>query len=1112
MVLKLKQLLVYLIGLNLSALILFTIIHHSTLPNPRPKRMLSRFIRTLEESSNENNDGEEDTEEEGHHDDGVHISQGGLIIMFTFLSLLSGGILKELKKKTNIPYSPMLLVLGIIFGLSAKKIDVIGKSVLLVNQIDPHTLLMIFIPTLIFESSYNSNGYTMNKSKWQILLMAGPGVLVTTVIVAFSLQYIFGYKDTLSISEAMVIGSIVSTTDPVAVVALLKELGTSIRFNTILEGESLLNDGTAYVFFLICMEVVATGEFKIFASLVKFVRLSFGGPIFGILAGWISISWLKHILKDNSLIVLITFVVTYLVFFFAETYLQVSGILALVCLGLYLGTYAKVHFSHESDHAVHTVWSFIAFCLETLIFIITGTFIGEALSNSSELKLELWDFFKALIFYFFLMLVRYLLLLAQYPILNRIGYKIDLKSALIMSWGGLRGAIALSLAMLVVLDNRFDERFKDLCLLYVLVIIVMTVILNGLTIKFLMQLTGFLKKDKTKEKILRSVRKEIIVHTISCENDLMEGPELDCADWKEVEKLGGVQNLIKKQFKDLKKEEKEKEEKNKKDEGRNSIRGKSKAMSNPDLNIHVSNSLGPEIQARHDMLKIPKQDLNRKLSDQKNDKEKLNNKLASPKRLNLNLNDCGLQESYPSDSDEMTPYKKPREIKPDKKIDKNNLAINVRSPERKYSLGMPILYKNPSEKVSPSPYGNIFEPIELEEEKGTQRNNDIKKEKKNLNKKFDKFDKDNLDESINLQNKGIVKSHDPDQDRNSSEDSDDPFKDVGREEIKSELRFRIYSLVRSVLNERHTKHLTSSLVVRALRNICDISSDHLDKKISIWEYTSIYISDHQSIKWIMKLNSLPLIGNFFNNYLSSKLSFEYNLISNLVVCCKDVSQSLNDLPLDKDYHIQIEEVKKELLQDLALGEEFLDTLKGDFPDLVKMIHTKTAAYAVVQYQKDQLHIFEKEGLISQHEKMKQDILLDKRIIQINKYRPKFSQKEKNIAFSTFVLDFPAFRDLNQKSRNMIQESTIKVSFSKDGSIYQSGEDADYIYLIIKGVATDVIDEKTSIKKYTGGIMNFGNLCSPDGKYLSSCVTITDCKMYKIRTCKFLINIFFIIFL
>jgi NhaP-type Na+/H+ or K+/H+ antiporter len=203
-----------------------------------------------------------------------------------------GSILREVKKHTGIPYTPMLMSTGIILGYFADQMGVFGNAVKLFYSMDPHVILYIYIPGLIFEGAYNTDGYIMSKSKWQIILLAGPGVLLTTFALALAFNYILGYSSDVTFGEAVVLGSIVATTDPVAVVALLKELGTSIKFNSILEGESLLNDGTAYVLFLICIDIVDTGVFDVGSAIGKFFRLAFGGPAWGIVVGYICCFWL----------------------------------------------------------------------------------------------------------------------------------------------------------------------------------------------------------------------------------------------------------------------------------------------------------------------------------------------------------------------------------------------------------------------------------------------------------------------------------------------------------------------------------------------------------------------------------------------------------------------------------------------------------------------------------------------------------------------------------------------------------------------------------------------------------------------------------------------------
>lgn len=117
------------------------------------------------------------------------------------------------------------------------------------SHINPHMILFIFIPVLIFESGFNCDWYVFKRAIVNILILAVPGVLVGAFILGFCLRTILGYEEDLSWNGAFTMGAILCATDPVAVVALLKELGASVRFNTLIEGESLLNDGTAMVFF-----------------------------------------------------------------------------------------------------------------------------------------------------------------------------------------------------------------------------------------------------------------------------------------------------------------------------------------------------------------------------------------------------------------------------------------------------------------------------------------------------------------------------------------------------------------------------------------------------------------------------------------------------------------------------------------------------------------------------------------------------------------------------------------------------------------------------------------------------------------------------------------------
>ena len=211
---------------------------------------------------------------------------------------------------------------------------------------DPHLLLLLFIPALIFESAFNSDWHIFKVEIGQVLIMAGPMLIVATFLSALMMTYILQYTGVFTWEASLLFGSIASATDPVAVVVLLKELGASRRLATLIEGESLLNDGTAMVVFLVLLDIVKGIHLTPWDIILRFIRLAFGGAALGILAGMIASQILRRIHNNFVLEVNTTIFTAYLVFFVAEvTPVHVSGILALVTLGLYMTKSGKTRIS-----------------------------------------------------------------------------------------------------------------------------------------------------------------------------------------------------------------------------------------------------------------------------------------------------------------------------------------------------------------------------------------------------------------------------------------------------------------------------------------------------------------------------------------------------------------------------------------------------------------------------------------------------------------------------------------------------------------------------------------------------------------------------------------------
>lgn len=244
------------------------------------------------------------------------------VIALVFVFLLIGQILKHITNCTGCPFTLLTALAGAGVFFSPMHFS---PALAIFESLDAHILMMIFIPPLIFDSAFNSDFYVFKKQLGKIMLLAFPVLAICVGLTAVCCFYGFrlGVYEGATVqapSWAMCIlfGSIVSATDPVAVVTMLKNVGASKRLTTAIEGESLLNDGTAMVIFLIMVEIVEGIEPTWYFMILKFLRLAIGGPIVGWIFGWILTTWLARIQKQPVLEANLTVVMAYLCFFVCE--------------------------------------------------------------------------------------------------------------------------------------------------------------------------------------------------------------------------------------------------------------------------------------------------------------------------------------------------------------------------------------------------------------------------------------------------------------------------------------------------------------------------------------------------------------------------------------------------------------------------------------------------------------------------------------------------------------------------------------------------------------------------------------------------------------------------
>jgi hypothetical protein len=286
----------------------------------------------------------------------------------------------------------------------------------------------------------------------------------------------------------------------VAVVALLKELGASKRLSTLIEGESLMNDGTAMVVFLVLIDLVKGDPLEGGPIVERFFQLALGGIAWGIAGGIILHMFVARLQNMPVLEVNSTVFMAYLIFYTAEVTFKVSGILAIVGMGLYMSNIGKHAISTHSMHAIHNVWGFLGFAAETVVFFLTGMVLGRRMADDSadesvEHPMTDADGWKILALFLFLNIIRFSVTLVFWPCLTRVGYEVEFSHVIVCSYSGLRGAVGLTLALIVFNSEEVPLFDRELTLYSVGLVALLTLIINATTVGMIVNYLGLSKQS-----------------------------------------------------------------------------------------------------------------------------------------------------------------------------------------------------------------------------------------------------------------------------------------------------------------------------------------------------------------------------------------------------------------------------------------------------------------------------------------------------------------------------------------------------------------------------------------------------------------------------------------
>lgn len=468
--------------------------------------LLSNFVIGSNDYETDTYDSVELTEHQTSHDDTVHEEHhtDTSPLFFIIIAVIIGALTRFFFQKSVLPFTVVLLLIGLLLGVLGRfdylnvfeikgtviDFSFIDRSIDWAANIDPHLLLYVFLPILIFEAAFAMDVHVFKKTFINSTIMAVPGIILAIVLTALFVVGIYYFGVGLgnwNWTIALLFGSVVSATDPVAVVSILKELGASKKLGTLIEGESLLNDGTAIVIFMVIFVGLSGAVDNGNSPIFEFFRVAFGGVVIGCVIGWVIIKWVKKVFNDMLVEISAIIAAAYLTFFVAEHFFHVSGVLALVAFGLVMASYGKTKISPEVQHFLHEFWELAAFIANTLIFLIVGVVIAE------RIVFGLNDFLILFAIYIGIFIVRAIVIAMFFPAMKKFGYGITKKDAYVVWYGALRGAIGLALALIVAGSDSIDKEIRDQFLFLTAGIVTLTLLINATTMKMVVEKLGLTK-------------------------------------------------------------------------------------------------------------------------------------------------------------------------------------------------------------------------------------------------------------------------------------------------------------------------------------------------------------------------------------------------------------------------------------------------------------------------------------------------------------------------------------------------------------------------------------------------------------------------------------------
>ena len=378
--------------------------------------------------------------------------------------LLGAALIGILARRMRFPYAVALVIGGLIVEES---------HLIAVPRIDPPVVLFAFLPPLLFDAAFRLDARELRLVLRPVLLLAIPGVLVTTLVVGGLVSLALG----LPIGVALLFGSLVSATDPVAVIAILKEIALPARLLVVPEAESLVNDGMAITLYTGLGGVHANSHLNLGSLGGLFLQEVLLGVAVGVALGFVC-SRLTSTVDDHLIEMMLSVVLAYGSYLVADG-LHASGPLACVAAGIIQGSYGRAFgMSERTSQLLDDLWEFLGFFANAILFLLVGLNVnlGALIADGKAVVVAILAVIAARV----LVVEVVGLLTARGPLAA------PFRERIVIIWAGLRGALTIALAL--GLPN--DTPSRDLLINMAFGVVLFTLIAQGLSLGYLVRHLG----------------------------------------------------------------------------------------------------------------------------------------------------------------------------------------------------------------------------------------------------------------------------------------------------------------------------------------------------------------------------------------------------------------------------------------------------------------------------------------------------------------------------------------------------------------------------------------------------------------------------------------------